>query len=118
MLLDPQGGDGTGARVVSDPAEAFRLLLEKEKNDAARLAEKLHAKTLKLESDNRKYRQRISELRGSLPGEGEAVLKGDDLKKWQRYRELGDPSEVKASLERLHAALDHLGSVEAIQAAL
>ena len=93
ILLDPQGGDGGGAPAPSvDPNEGFKALLSKTNNDALALAEKLYA-------ENYKLRQKASALKSSVPDEGSLVLKGDDAKDWQKYREFGKPAEVKASLE-------------------
>jgi len=94
ILLDPQGGDGSGtpAPAPADPSEGFKALLAKHNNDALRVAESLH-------DENYKLRQKNAALRSSVPDEGSVVLKGDDAKDWTKYRDLGKPSEVKASLD-------------------
>lgn len=108
LLLDPQGGEGGGAPPV-DPNEGFKALLAKHSNDALVVAGQLHA-------ENYKLRQKNATLKAGVPGEGSVVLKGDDAKDWQKYRELGKPSEVKTSLESGRAAIeerDRFGRAEA-----
>lgn len=92
ILLDPQGGEGTGASTPPDPAEGFKRLLAKHENDAIRVAEKLYGENYELRRDN-------SALKGRVPAEGDVILKGDDLKRWQKYQELGDPADVRKSLD-------------------
>lgn len=108
-LLDPQGGDGNGASTpppanspsAPDPSEGFKALLAKNGNDAIRMAEKLF-------DENFKLRQKNTALKGSVPGDGAVVLKGDDAKKWEKYRALGEPAEVKASLDSGRDAISKL----------
>lgn len=106
ILLDPQGGDGSGtpAPVVPDPAEGFKALLAKNNNDAMAMAERLHR-------ENYGLRQKNKALKSSVPEEGAVVLKGDDAKKWAKFRELGDPAEVKASLESGKVAAQKLEGI-------
>lgn len=110
LLLSPQGeeGGGTSTPPAGDASDAFQRLLKKHNDDGTRLAEKLFG-------ENYELRQKNSTLSARVPGEGAVVLQGDDAKDWQRYREFGKPSEVKASLESGRAAVaerDRLGKAE------
>lgn len=49
--------------------------------------------------ENYRYRDQIRDLKGKVPGEADVVLKGDDAKRWQSYRELGEPGDLKRSLK-------------------
>jgi hypothetical protein len=53
---------------------------------------------LELAEDNFKYRSKLRDLEGRLP-EGAVVLKGDDAKAWQTYRDFGRPADIKAAME-------------------
>lgn len=110
-LLNAQGAEGNGASTpppatpaVPDPSEGFRALLARSGNDAIRMAEKLY-------DDNFKLRQKNTTLKQSVPGDGAVVLKGDDAKKWEKYRALGEPAEVKASLDSGRDAATKLEAV-------
>lgn len=99
-LLDPQGGESGGAPSQPDLATALKTLLEeKHGDDAMALARDLLAKNRDLEADNRRYRAKVKELREGVPREGSAVLAAEDAAKWAEYRALGEPGEVKASLD-------------------
>jgi hypothetical protein len=92
ILLNSQGELGNGASTPPDPAEGFKRLLAKHENDAIRVAEKLYGENYELRRDN-------SALKGRVPAEGDVILKGDDLKRWQKYQDLGDPGEIRKSLD-------------------
>lgn len=84
---DSGGNDG------SDGAKAaFERLLERNNNDAARVAEKLF-------DENYQYRKEIRQLEQQVPPAGAVVLSADDAGTWQAYQALGKPSEVKQALE-------------------
>ncbi len=114
ILLDPQGGEGGGAPPTPvDPNEGFKALLAKYNNDALVVAGKLH-------EENYKLRQKNAAMKATVPDEGAVVLKGDDAKDWQKYREFGKPSEVKASLESGRSAttkLEGIGRAESYRKA-
>lgn len=53
---------------------------------------------LELAEDNFKYRSKLRDLEGRLP-EGAVVLKGDDAKAWESYRQYGRPADIKAAMD-------------------
>lgn len=99
-LLDPQGGEGNGAPAPqADLATMLKALIAEKGDDAKAVAKELLAKNRELEADNRNYRRKIKDLKAGAPAEGSLVLSKDDAQLWAKYRDLGDPEEVKASLD-------------------
>lgn len=106
-LLNPQGGEGNGAPAPQvDLATMLRTLLAEKGDDAKAVARELLAKNRELEGDNRKYRKAIKDLKESKPPSDAVVLVADDARRWEAYRALGEPEEVKASLESGAAAVE------------
>jgi hypothetical protein len=105
ILLDPQGGaEGVVPPSAPDPAEGFRKLLEKHKDDGLRLAETLYGENFKL-------RERLRKAEDRVPGDTDVVLKGDDAKRWQVYRDLGEPGDIKKSLKAAESDAEDLGKL-------
>jgi hypothetical protein len=50
-------------------------------------------------ADNFKLRERLREAKKSATPEGSVVLTGDDAKSWKKYRELGEPADVRKALD-------------------
>jgi len=121
LLLDPQGGEGSGTPAQPDLATALKALLaEKHGGDATALARDLLAKNRELEADNRRYRARVKELRSGVPEEGSVVLAAEDAERWAKYRALGEPDEVKASVDSgrdAAAKLEGIGRAETFRKA-
>jgi hypothetical protein len=89
ILLDGKAAEGNGQDPPPpDPAEGFRKLLAKHQDDGVRLAETLYGENFKL-------REKLREAEGRAPGDGALVLKGDDARRWEAYRSLGEPAECK-----------------------
>ena len=49
--------------------------------------------------ENHTYRDQIRELKGRLPPEGSRILQGEDARHWDTYRQLGNPGDLRKSLE-------------------
>lgn len=89
---NPQGGDGNPPS-TPDPTEGFRKLLERHANDGVRLAETLYG-------ENHKLREKLRNAEGKAPGDNDVVLKGDDIKRWNTYRDLGEPTDLRKAVEQ------------------
>lgn len=98
---DAQGAAGNPAP-PHDPNEGFRKLLEKHKDDAVRLAETLYGENFKL-------RERLRKAEDRVPGDSDVVLKGDDAKRWDAYRGLGEPGDLRKSLKQAEADAADVG---------
>jgi hypothetical protein len=88
-MADPTGGAGA--------AENGKLVAHLEK------------KVRELETDNKKYRDKLrekaAEMEAAKPAAGTVVLTADDAKRWDAMKKLeGEPKEIAAALERGKAA--------------
>jgi hypothetical protein len=77
-----------------NPVEAFQRLLEKNNNDGIKLASQLF-------DENYQYRTQLRDLKEKQPKDGSLVLSQDEAKQWNLFKELGDPKEIKKSLDKM-----------------
>lgn len=87
------GGEGEG-----DKEGGFKRLLERNQNDAIRVAEKLYDENHGHREAKRKLEQQVADLTGKVPAEGAVVLVGDDAKAWASYKALGAPDALTTAL--------------------
>ena len=88
------GGGGNPAPQPVDPTAAFQRLMDKNNNDALKLAQHLF-------DDNWQQREQLRQLRAQMP-EGSVVLAGDDAKTWTAFKALNVPvKDVKEGLAKL-----------------
>lgn len=93
-MPDGGGNDGGG-----DKDAAFQRLLDRYKNDAMALAEKLFSENFTHRGQIRQLEQQLTEARGKAPAEGAVVLAPADAAVWAAYQALGKPGELKQGLE-------------------
>lgn len=104
ILFAPDGEDGGSGDLPESVVKAFEKLLERKGGDASAVA-------LMLYDENKRYRDKISELSGKVPSEGAVVLSASDAQAWQAYKALGTHEEVKQAIEQrgqLQGQLDSL----------
>jgi len=104
-LLSASDKGGNGGASSDDPvAQAFEKLLERKGGDT-------YATAMSLFEENKKYRDRIADLSGQLPGEDSIVLSASEAKDWEAYKALGSVSKVRQGLDQrteLQSQLDSL----------
>lgn len=88
---NPQGGEGQNP-TVPDLARAIEGLLNKHGDPTAALRVLL--------AENYEYRDQIRTLKGKVPEQGSVVLSGDDLRRWNTYRDLGEPTDLRKAVEQ------------------
>lgn len=99
LLLDPEPvAEGTEAPAkASEAAKAPPTLDEMRKVVEERGVDSAARMLLELSEDNFKYRSRLREAEGRVP-EGAVVLKGEDARRWEKFKALGDPASVEKEL--------------------
>lgn len=91
--------NGPSRKVVAEEArKAARAVLRSHRNDAeAALAEEIDA--------HHATRQRLKKARGLAPAEGDVLLKGDDVKRWEAVKSLNlAPDEITKLVTRAESA--------------
>ena len=105
ILLDaeatPPENKGGAAEVTTPPAKGQEGTPDL--NKAAEGLIKRHgdstAALLVLLGENHTYREKNRTLEAQIPKDGAVVLSGDDAKHWADYRKLGNPADVRRSIE-------------------
>lgn len=95
----PRTRKGPSRKAVAEEARrAARALLRTHRNDAeAALAEEIDA--------HHATRQRLKKARGLVPAEGDVLLKGDDVKRWEAVKSLNlAPDEITKLVTRADTA--------------
>jgi hypothetical protein len=82
----------------ADPTQAFQRRLDKYEGDAMKFATALYDENWQLREKNR-------QLEGKAPSEGSVVLSKTDAERWESYKALGKPDELKQRLDA-HATLE------------
>jgi hypothetical protein len=98
ILLDPQGGEGTGTipdtlpdnpKGTPDLTRAIESLLSKYGPDGA---------VGKVIIEAHDLRKKVAALKSRVPKEGAVILEGDDARRWSSYVALGEPDALRAGL--------------------
>src|SRR5690606_12299543 len=92
------GGDDPKGPPKDDPKDKAPTLDDMRKKVEERGVDYAARMLLEMSEDNYKSRSRIRDLEARIPGEGTLVLKGDDVKKYERFKALGDPADVERRL--------------------
>lgn len=93
LLTVPDKGGNGGASSDDPVAQAFEKLLERKGGDT-------YATAVMLFEENKKYRDRIADLSGQLPGEDAVVLSASEAKDWEAYKAFGSVSKVRQGLDQ------------------
>ena len=93
-LSAPDGGGNDGGN-----DSAFQRLLDRYKNDAMALAEKLFSENYHYRDEQRQLKQQLTDLSGKVPAADAVILTGADATAWAAYTALGKPDELKQGLE-------------------
>lgn len=96
------GNSGAGNPPAQpDPQTGFNNLLQRENNDAQRVAWLLYQDNHAARSEARDLQSRVLELQNQMvqiqqqvPTDGSVVLSGDQANAWTRYQELGTPDDI------------------------
>lgn len=91
--------DGGGNDSGGGSDSAFQRLLDRYKNDAMALAEKLFSENYEYRGKIRQLEQQVTDVTGKVPADGAVVLTGEDATAWNTYKALGKPDEIKQGLE-------------------
>lgn len=89
----PEPDKPANGEVMTELRAMLTEVVKAAKGDPSEVNEKLMAENYKLR------RQRDESRTGPKVGPGDVVLTGDDAKAWESYRKLGDPKELKKSLD-------------------
>lgn len=92
----PDGGGNDGG---GDKDAAFQRLLDRYKNDAMALAEKLYGENYAHREQIRQLERNLTEAQGKAPAEGAVILAPADAAVWAAYQALGKPDELRQGLE-------------------
>lgn len=116
LLLDPEAGDGNGdkdkAPPKDEPKDRAPTLDDMRKKIEERGVDYAARMLLEMSEDNFKFRSRIRDLESKAPGDDAVVLRGDDAKHWQQYRDLGRPGDIRGWLDErkdFKGRLDEIG---------
>lgn len=99
VWVELQEADTGGNSGGGDKDSAFQRLLDRYKNDAMALSEKLYSENYQYRERQRQLEQQVTDLTGKVPTAESVVLSGDDAKAWVTYKALGKPEEVKQAID-------------------
>lgn len=93
-----------------DPQAAFQSLLDRNANDAQRVAWLLYQENHDHRGEARQLREQVQQLQnqvqqlqGQIPQDGSTVLNGEQAAAWTRYQEFGAPDDIAALQNNLNS---------------